>query len=61
MKDYRLADLRNSIPDDRHAVRDECQRRSELLAKKIGAARRKLAAMEKENQELFHIYTLATQ
>ena len=56
---YGIFELTQTIQDDAHAVRDEAAARQAKLAAKIIKARAKLAAMEKENNDLIALFNKA--
>lgn len=53
---YGLPELFAIIPEDRHAVRDECLRRNAVLAKKLAKLNAQLAKLNKENADLEKVY-----
>jgi len=53
---YGLPELFAIIPEDRHAVRDECLRRNAVLAKKLAKLNAQLVKLNKENADLERVY-----
>ncbi len=59
MTSYSAYNLMQVIGDEPHAVRDEAAKRHEAIAKKIAAAKARLAKMEREASEYGDIFLSA--